>query len=331
MAFYFDKGVDMLHLDANATELGLGFPSLIEALREAFHQDVNVPLRHTHKIKTDGGRDTSLIMPAWSPDGFYGVKIINIYPDNTIRGLPGLHGIYALFDAKTGIPLAFVDADVLTARRTAAAAALAASYLARQDARRLLVVGAGRVARLLPHAMVAVRPIEKVAIWSRTAESASRLASELVAAGLAAEAISDLEVGARNADIITCATLSETPLIRGEWLRAGTHLDLIGSFSPSMREADAECFRRASVFIDTAEAAAKSGDLLSAMQEGGLTQGCIVATLQNLAHGGHPGRSTADEITVFKAVGTALEDLAAARLAYRSFVSLSTTSTELSP
>jgi ornithine cyclodeaminase len=118
MASCFDKGVDMLHLDANATEQSLGFPGLIEALREAFRQEVHVPLRHTHEIKTDGGRGTSLIMPAWSPDGFYGVKIINIYPDNTVRGLPGLHGIYALFDAVTGILLAFVDADVVTARRT---------------------------------------------------------------------------------------------------------------------------------------------------------------------------------------------------------------------
>jgi ornithine cyclodeaminase len=322
MASCFDKGVDMLHLDANATEQSLGFPGLIDALREAFRQEVHVPLRHTHEIKTDGGRGTSLIMPAWSPDGFYGVKIINIYPDNTVRGLSGLHGIYALFDAKTGIPLAFVDADVVTARRTAAAAALAASYLARQDARRLLVVGAGRIARLLPHAMAAVRPIQKVAIWSRTVESASRLAAELVAAGMAAETISDLEVGARNADIITCATLSETPLIRGEWLRAGTHLDLIGSFAPSMREADAECFRHSSVFVDTLEAPAKSGDLLSAMKDGALTRERIVATLQDLVRGRHSGRRSAEEVTVFKAVGTALEDLAAARLAFRSFASL---------
>ena len=312
----------MLHLDANATEQSLGLPGLIEALREAFRQDVNVPLRHTHDIKTNGGCGTSLIMPAWSPDGFYGVKIINIYPDNSNRGLPGLHGIYALFDAKTGIPLAFVDADVVTARRTAAAAALAASYLARQDARRLLVVGAGRIARLLPHAMAAVRPIEKVAIWSRTAESASRLAAELVAAGIVAEAITDLEAGARNADLITCATLSEAPLIRGEWLRAGTHLDLIGSFAPSMREADAECFRHSSVFVDTLEAPTKSGDLLSALKDGALTRERIVATLQDLVRGDHSGRRSADEVTVFKAVGTALEDLAAARLAFRSFASL---------
>ena len=312
----------MLHLDAHATEQSLGIPGLIEALREALHQDVNVPLRHTHDIRTNGGRGTSLIMPAWSSDGFYGVKIINIYPDNAIRGLPGLHGIYALFDARTGVPLAFVDADVVTARRTAAAAALAASYLAAQDARRLLVVGAGRIARLLPHAMAAVRPIEKVAIWSRTVESASRLAAELVAAGIAAETISDLEAAAGNADIITCATLSETPLISGKWLRAGTHLDLIGSFAPSMREADAECFRHSSVFVDTLEAPAKSGDLLSAMNDGALTRERIVATLQDLVRGGHSGRRSVDEVTVFKAVGTALEDLAAARLAFRSFASL---------
>jgi ornithine cyclodeaminase len=139
---------------------------------------------------------------------------------------------------------------------------------------------------------------------------------------MAAEPISDLEVGVRNADIVTCATLSETPLIRGEWLQAGTHLDLIGSFAPSMREADAECFRHSSVFVDTVEAPAKSGDLLSAMQDGALTRERIVATLEDLVRGNHSGRRAADEVTVFKAVGTALEDLAAARLAFRSFASL---------
>ena len=334
-ASWFDRGVDMLHLDADATERSLAFPSLIEALGEAFRQDVTVPLRHTHDIAIDGGRGTSLIMPAWSPDGFYGVKIINIYPGNAAHGLPGLHGIYTLFDARTGIPLALVDADVLTAYRTAAAAALAASYLARQDAGRLLVVGSGRIGRLLPRAMAAVRPIEKVAIWSRTADSAARLAAELVATGVAAEAITDLEAGVRNADLITCATLSEAPLIHGRWLRPGTHLDLIGSFTPTMREADAECFRHASVFVDTPEASTKSGDLLSAMKEGALTRERIAATLQDLVRGdlvrgGHPGRRSADEITVFKAVGTALADLAAARLAFRSFASPPTT-TECRP
>jgi ornithine cyclodeaminase len=308
----------MLHLDEAATEQGLVFPELIAALGDAFRHGATVPLRHVHHIETDGAHGTSLIMPAWSQDGFYGVKVINVYPGNAERSLPGLHGIYALFDAGTGVPVALVDANVLTARRTAAASALAAAYLAREDAARLLVVGSGRVARVLPHAMAAVRHIEKIVIWSRGAAGAARLAGELVAAGLAAEATTDLEGAVGTSDLITCATLSEAPLIRGHWLQPGTHLDLIGSFTPTMREADGACFREASVFVDTDEAAAKSGDLLSAIAEGCLTQERILATLQDLACGRHPGRRAAGEITVFKAVGTALEDLAAARLAYRS-------------
>jgi ornithine cyclodeaminase len=234
-----------------------------------------------------------------------------------------LHGLYALFDAKTGIPIALVDANVLTARRTAAAAALATSYLAREDATQLLVVGSGQVARLLPHAMAAVRKIDRTVIWSRGFAGASRLAGELVAAGIAAEATTDLEGAVRNSDLISCATLAEAPLIRGQWLRPGTHLDLIGSFTPTMREADGECFRESSIFVDTDEAVAKSGDLLSAMEEGCLTHDRILATLQDLASGRHRGRRSAAEITIFKAVGTALEDLAAARLACRSSAPLS--------
>ncbi|WP_171070449.1 ornithine cyclodeaminase family protein [Methylobacterium terricola] len=306
----------MLILDAAATHRALAMPRLISALDEAFAAPAVVPPRHTHEI--DGaGSIVSLIMPAWA-DGLYGVKVINIAPGNAERGLPGLHGVYALFDAATGMPLALLDADALTASRTAAASALAARYLARTDAARLLVVGAGRVARLLPAAMAAVRPICEVRIWSRTTASAERLSAEIRAAGLPAQAATDLEAAVREADIVSCATLSTTPLVRGAWLRPGSHLDLIGSFTPRMREADGACFRRGRVFVDTEEAAAKSGDILSALAEGCLTPDRILATLSQLAGDRKPGRGRDDEITVFKGVGTALEDLAAARLVFEA-------------
>jgi ornithine cyclodeaminase len=310
----------MLVLDAAATERNIAMPELVAGLREAFASPATVPLRHVHKIECDGAEGTSLLMPAWSADGFYGVKIINIFPGNAQRGLPGLHGVYALFDAKTGVPLAFLDADVLTAYRTAAASALAARYLAREDASRLLVVGAGRVARLLPAAMAAVRPIAKVAVWNRTFAGAQRMAAEFAAAGFDATAVESLEEGVRAADIVSCATLSNVALVAGDWLAPGSHLDLIGSFTPAMREADGVCFQRGSVFVDTDEAPAKAGDILSAVEEGHLTVGDIRATLDKLVAGAHRGRESSDEITVFKAVGSALEDLAAARLVYRNHV-----------
>lgn len=257
----------------------------------------------------------SLVMPAWT-DRFYGVKIINIQPANSAKGLPGLHAVYTLFDATTGVPLALVDADELTARRTAAASALGADLLACQGGQDLLIVGAARVARLLADAFAAVRPLSRIRIWARDPVKAQQLAATLVQDGHPAEAATDLEGAVRASTLISCATLSEEPLILGDWLRPGTHLDLTGSFAPHMREADARCFARAEVFADTDEAAMKSGDILAARAEGALAPDGIRATLTALVRGDHSGRSGPDAITLFKAVGSALEDLAGAALTY---------------
>jgi len=300
----------MKTLDAQATEQSLDFPRLIEALREAFRGKVEVPLRHTHAV----GGGTSLIMPAWD-ESFYGVKIINVFPGNSARGLPGLHGTYVLFDARTGVPLLNIDGDVLTAHRTAAASALGASYLAREDASDLLIVGSGRVASLIAPAMSAVRNIRRVRVWSRTHDNAAALAKTLRGQGFDASAIRSLDDG-YDADIISCATLSTDALIQGAKLEPGTHLDLIGSFKPDMREADGDCLARAAVFVDTDEAPAKSGDILSAVAEGNFSLDRIAASLTDLASGRHLGRKSHDEITLFKAVGNAREDLAGAELVY---------------
>jgi len=305
----------MKTLDAQATEQSLDFPQLIEALRDAFRRNIEVPLRHTHPV----GGGTSLIMPAWD-EHFYGVKIINVFPENSDKGLPGLHGTYVLFDARTGVPLLNIDGDVLTAYRTAAAAALGASYLAREDASDLLIVGSGRIASLIAPAMSAVRDIKRIRVWSRTHDNAVDLASTLQAQGFDASAIMSIEDG-YDADIISCATLSSEALIEGAKLRPGTHLDLIGSFKPDMREADGACLARATVFVDTEEAPAKSGDILSAVDESHFSLDRIAATLTDLASGKHSGRRDGAEITLFKAVGNAREDLAGAELVYNKYKS----------
>ncbi|MEY4654401.1 MAG: hypothetical protein RI884_2982 [Pseudomonadota bacterium] len=295
----------------------LPFHRLIAALQAMFTQGCHVPLRHTHAVGTpDSGQGTVLLMPAWQDGGYLGVKTVSIYPNNRDQGLPGLHSVYVLFDAKTGVPLALLDGDVITSRRTAAASALAASYLSRPDAHRLLVVGAGRVASLLSQAYRAVRPIDQVQVWDIDAALATRLVERLQADGLRASLATDLEAATASADIISCATLSTEPLVRGAWLRPGTHLDLIGGFTPTMRESDDACLVRSTVFVDTDEAAMKAGDLLSPMGSGVFHQDAIAADLAALCRGQHQGRSREDEITLFKSVGTALEDLAAAALAY---------------
>jgi len=308
-------------IDAPAVEAALPFDTLVATLRQAFVAGATVPPRHLHTLPDGaGGELNSLLMPAWTAPtaddpGFYGVKIVNVAPGNAARGLPGLHGGYLLFEAATGRPLALIDADVLTARRTAAASALAAAYLARPDASRLLVLGAGRVAALLPAAHRAVRPIRHVAVWARRPEAAATLAVRWQAAGFDTELVEDTELPAAvaAADIVSCATLATEPLVQGAWLAPGSHLDLIGSFTPAMREADDECFRGARITVDTEEALAKAGDLLGPMSRGVFSAADVRATLAQLCRGAVPGRTQERQRTVFKSVGTALEDLAAAR------------------
>ncbi|MBS0454345.1 MAG: ornithine cyclodeaminase family protein [Proteobacteria bacterium] len=307
-------------LDAAATRAPLGFERLVPALQDAFAGNITVPARHVHQVQVGQDVGTVLIMPAWSEAGFMGIKTVNIWPGNSARGLPGLHSSYLLYDAGTGVPLAMMDGDEITSRRTAAAAALGASFLARDDARRLLVLGTGRVARMLPAAMRHVRPgIDEVMVWNHRFEGAQGLAAAWRAEGLNATAVTNLEPAVRHADIVSCATLSTTPLVQGEWLAAGSHLDLIGSFTPQMREAAPDCFGPgARTFVDTEEALKKSGDLLDAMAAGHLREDAVQATLFQLCKGERSGRTGADERTVFKAVGNALEDLAAATLVWQA-------------
>ncbi|MGO3742411.1 ornithine cyclodeaminase family protein [Kerstersia sp.] len=308
----------MQHFDAQQTRAQLSFETLVPALRRAFAEGGTVPLRHNHPIECQGAHGISLIMPAWSEQGYYGLKTVNIFPGNGQRNLPGLHSTYILYDATTGVPLALIDGDEITSRRTAAAAALGADYLARPDARRLLLLGAGRVGSLVPRAMRAVRKIEHVDIWNPNPERAQALIEQLQAEGMSATRIDDLEQAARQADIISCATLSEAPLIHGKWLQPGVHLDLIGSFTPKMKESDPDCFIGNKVFVDTDEAPTKAGDLLDALATGRFHQSDICANLETLCRQQHPGRTQASDITVFKAVGSALEDLTAATLVYQS-------------
>ena len=308
----------MLHLDTAATARHLGFAALIPALRRAFAANCEAPLRHTHRIADpagDGG--TLLLMPAWKPGGLLGLKAVTIFPANAARALPGLHSIYVLFDAATGEPLAQLDGNEITSRRTAAASALAASFLARDDAATLLVLGCGRVARRLPEAMRCVRPITRVQVWNHRHAGALALAHEWRDAGMDAQAVDDdsLARAVADADIVSCATLAAAPLVQGAWLREGTHLDLIGSFTPQMRESDGASFARSRVFVDTEEALAKSGDVLGAIAEGAFDAARLQGTLAQLVRGERAGRGGAREITLFKSVGNALEDLAAAELA----------------
>jgi ornithine cyclodeaminase len=306
-------------IDAARTRASLPFTRLIPALREAFAAGAQVPLRHHHFIpQPDGSTATVLIMPAWQ-HALLGIKIVTIFPENGKRALPGLFSSYLLCDGATGRHLALIDGNEITSRRTVGIAALGASFLARADATRLLVVGAGRIASLAADAVRAVRPIERVAVWNVNPAGAERLVSGLRAAGIDAHVATDLAQAVGEADIVSCATLAPRPIIKGTWLKPGVHLDLIGSFTPFMREADDDVFRRGRLWIDTYDALKESGELLDPIRSGVITPDDVQGSLAELCRGESRGRAGPHEITVFKAVGTALSDIAAAGLVWQDF------------
>jgi ornithine cyclodeaminase len=303
--------------DSNTTCELMPFDRLIDALRLMFIEGCVVPARHVHEIapsRAPGG--TVLVMPAWN-DTYLGIKTVNIFPANAERGLPSLFSTYLLYDARTGAPIAQIDGNEITSRRTAAASALAASRLARPDASRLLVIGAGRVGRLIPHAYLTVLPIEEVCVWDRSQAQARALVIELQSLGVRATVAARLDEAAARADIVCCATLATTPVVQGAWLADGSHLDLIGSFTPGMREADDACFAGAAIYVDTEEALQKSGDLIGPLSRGVFVPDDVKGTLASLC--AQPAGSRPEVCrTVFKSVGTSMEDLAAAILVHEA-------------
>jgi alanine dehydrogenase len=274
-----------------------------------------VPLRHAHDLQGDG---SLLLMPAWSPDAL-GVKLVTVMPGAAARGAGTVQASYLLLDRHTGMPIALIDGEALTLRRTAAASALAAQHLARPDAERLLVVGTGRLAPWLAQAHVALQPdLAHVEVWGRNADAAEDVVEALREEGIDAEVALDLRAAVERADLISCATTSREPLLRGAWLREGTHVDLVGGFRRDMREADDAALQRSRVVVDTYTGAlAEAGDLTQPIARGVITREHVVAELAQLLRGEVRGRLSDADITLFKSVGTALEDLAAARLVCR--------------
>jgi alanine dehydrogenase len=316
----------MQTIDADAVHAALDYSALVEKLRLAFRDGAEVPVRHHHTMEQDTQSDaTLLLMPAWRKGGHVVVKLLTVFPDNGTRGLPAIHGQVMLINGETGVAMAMIDGGALTVRRTACASALAASYLAREDASELLMVGAGALAPHLIRAHAAVRPIKRVTVWNRNEDHADRIVDGLKDTGLEARRVSDLASALPSADIVSCATLSLTPLVQGDLLKPGAHVDLVGAFRPDMRESDDATVQRCSLFVDTrAGALQEGGDLVQPLKAGVITEKDIQAELSELTQGSHPGRRNADEITLFKSVGTAIEDLAAAELVADQMPEIST-------
>lgn len=297
--------------------------ALVDELRSVFAGAVQLPPR---QIVRNPGTDHRLllVMPAFEESGAGVVKLATVYSDNPTRGIERIHAAIVAF-SEDGVPFAILDGGVITKLRTGAASALASTYLSRTDATNLVVIGTGAIAPFMAYAHASVRPIKKITVLGRnqarcdaTVRSIQRLLAKSSREEPAVRVGASFEDSISKADIITCATSASSPILAGRLVRPGTFVDLVGSFSPDHREADDEAMLLGRIFVDTMEGAlTEAGDIVEPISRGVLKRTSIAGELADLVTGRVAGRREAAEITLFKSVGTALEDLAAARLALR--------------
>lgn len=309
----------MVHISDDFINRNTDFSELISALKESFaSQEMLVPQRHHHNFPNPETKSDStlLLMPAWHPGKEAGVKIATVSPENRQFDLPSIQAIYILLDAVTGTVKATLEAKSLTAKRTAAASALASYYLSKENATSFLMIGTGALSANLIRAHASVRPIENVFVWGRSKEKAKAICEELQNERFNCQTIDSIEAKISEVDIVSCATLSATPLIFGKFLQQGQHIDLVGAYKKDMREADDETIKRASVFVDTFDGLNESGDISIPLENGILKKAAIKGDLFSLCSGRTKGRSDDKEISLFKSVGHALEDLVAASYYY---------------
>jgi alanine dehydrogenase len=299
----------MINIDFDAVHRLAHMGGLVEPLRRAFASQAVSPERAHFELGRPGQPRTLLLMPSWRPTGDIGVKIATVFPDNAHRALPSVYATYLLLSGQTGQPRAWIDGRALTLLRTAAVSALAADLLAPEVPGIFLMAGTGALSRYVVEGHLAVRRYRSVLIWGRDPQKAAAVAQDLGARGWPVAVAADLESAARSADVISCATLAEQPLIQGVWLKAQCHLDLIGSFRPAMREADDDCLRGAFVAVDTRAALKDSGDLIGPVARG--IMGADDVSLLGDLITARPFTSRPNR-TVFKSVGVAHADLAVA-------------------
>ncbi len=296
----------------------LPWTELIAAIEEILVTDGAVaPERTVHTVPDSAGNDGGLLLkPGWVVGEVIAIKAVTFFPDNGALDLPTINAGVLLFSGANGTFLGACDGNELTTRRTAAASAIAAKRLARPDASRLLVVGTGALSPMTALAHCEVRDFDTVEVWGRDSDKALRVANHLVTHNISARSADDLDAAVAEADVITCVTGATSPLVKGALLKPGTHVDLIGAFTPEMRESDDDVITRGTVFLDTREDGSISGDISQPIEAGIMTMDDVAADLRELVDGTHGGRTSPDEITVFKSAGFALEDVAAAGLVF---------------
>lgn len=301
----------MRYLDADTVHQLLDYPGLVEAMRQA-HLGAEPNSGLVVVDEPAGGKNKFVSHVSWQRDELIAVKLVGVFPSNVSLDppQPSVQGIVATFDAATGTPKLAADGAAMTFRKTAADSALGASLLASNASRTLLIVGAGGLAPHVLAAHCAVRPaLSRVMIWNRTAERALALADATNTPDLSVVAVEDLDAAVSQADIISCVTMSNRPLVRGALLKPGAHLDLIGAYRKDMREADDEAMCRAALFVDTRNGAENAGDLAQPVAKGLFGWDAVRADLFELIKGQIRGRETDEQITLFKNVGGGHLDL----------------------
>ncbi len=297
----------MRFVDAGEISRALTFPALIAGM-EAAHRRRKIDVVDA-SLGDEAGH--YFVRHAVDHGRFMASKMFTSFPGNLSKNIPAVQAVCVMFDGSNGAPLAVLDGTEITYWRTAADSALGAKFLAAPEPHTLLVVGAGGMSRRLARAHMTVRPsLRRVLIWNRTVERAKNVADDLKREGIAAEVATDLNAATREADVITCCTRSHQPLIKGANLKPGTHLDLVGGYTPQTREADDEAAKRSLVFVDRRESAFHGvGDILQPIANGAIGESDVLGDLYDIAGGKVVGRRSPDDMTFFKNAGGGHLDL----------------------
>ncbi|WP_076414488.1 ornithine cyclodeaminase family protein [Shewanella sp. UCD-KL12] len=308
-------------IDAKTVHESLNFPRLISELKDTFSKPAGMPQRQVFNLDEGTSHsDAFAVLPSWN-DKTIAVKAFTYFPSNPSKDceLESLYSKIMIFDRKTGVPQALVDGTSVTYWRTAAISALGSDFLARKDACKLLVFGTGRLASFMALAHASVRPINEISIWGRDPNKAQKVVEtiKLLKPNIKVTVCDDIERTVKQADIISCATGSPSPLFNSDWVQAGTHTDFVGNHNHDRRECDTKLVLKASVYVDSkVNVFAEAGEILIPISEGVYSTDSVIGELAQLCNGQIPGRRSDEEITLFKTVGTALADLVGAQLVY---------------
>jgi ornithine cyclodeaminase len=308
----------MKHFDMKAIQTALPYPLLVDALAQGLQQFAETPARSFFSPNQDAS--CVMIMPAWRPHQMMGVKLVSVWPENNAKGESAVSAVYVLISCLDGRPLAVLDGTELTLRRTAAAAALAAKRLARENSETLAVLGTGSLSVPLVQAHTDTMRFKNVLVWGRQFYKAQLVVNQLRELGIEVRAMSDLHKTLAMSDVVAVATTATEPFLKAAWVRPGTHISLVGAFTPQMAEAEPGLISKSQLFADCrASVLEKGGEVFQAIEQGLILDSDIIADLAELtAQSDRSWRHDAQAITVFKSVGFALLDLIAAELVIKA-------------